>query len=441
MYRITPPKLNRRQFISTSAFGMIGTGLAGNGVSSSISGNDEFPKIKEYRTLGRTGFNVSDIGCGPAVITHGNVLKAILDSGVNYIDSALAYGKQNEMLIGNVIKDYNRKSLFITSKYYIKDETTKEDVISNFRGVLERMNTDYLDCYQLHSVTSSKELKNEAFHEACNQLKSEGRLRFIGASCHGANWFHNPDESMKDILGNAIEDGRFDVLLMVYNFVQQEMGKRLLRKCSRKNIGTSLMKIEPFGGHSLSIMNRYDELLNEGKEIPGYMQDFHDKFLSKQKGAKSFLEEHQLEDSDAIRNASVRFVLSNPDAHSTLITFRNYTDINNYINLSGTRLKDRDVALLDYYRNSLGEFYCRHACGICESSCPGKIPVNTIMRYNHYFTAQDRQKYAIQKFYELPERNLDICQYCEGFYEKNCPYNVSIRKLLSIAKQNLTIHV
>ena len=154
---------------------------------------------------------------------------------------------------------------------------------------------------------------------------------------------------------------------------------------------------------------------------------------------KSFIEEHKLEDINAINRAAIRFVLSDEDAHSTLITFRNYDDINKYINLSGTKLSVQEVTLLDHYRNSLGRYYCRHACGLCESSCPEKIPINTIMRYNHYFMAQDRQKYAIEKFYGLPGRSLDKCRDCEGFCERNCPYGVSIRDLLSVAEQNLTI--
>jgi hypothetical protein len=63
------------------------------------------------------------------------------------------------------------------------------------------------------------------------------------------------------------------------------------------------------------------------------------------------------------------------------------------------------------------------------------------MRYNRYFMAQDRQKYAIEKFYGLTVRGLDNCKECEGFCEKNCPYGVSIRNLLFVAEQNLSIKI
>jgi predicted aldo/keto reductase-like oxidoreductase len=434
---------NRRGFIKNASFGILGASLTNsNRIHDGLTTLDpDPPGIKAYRKLGRTGFEVSDIGCGPAVISHENVLKAILDAGVNFIDSAIAYGKKNEVMIGNAIKDYDRESLFISSKYHVKEDTTKEDVIAQFRGILERMKTDYLDCLQMHMVSSSKDLQNGAFHEATGQLKTEGRLRHIGVSCHGSNWFQDPEESMEDILSNAIEDGRFDLLLLVYNFVQQDMGKRILEKCRKNDLGTALMKTDPFGGFSLSLIEQYDQLKNEGKAIPGYIEDIHHKIFERQKMGKSFIEEHKLEDNDAINKAAIHFVLSNEDAHSILITFRNYNDIDKYINLSGTKLSAREEALLDHYRNSMGRYYCRHACGLCESSCPEKLPINTIMRYNHYFMAQDRQKYAIEKFYGLPRRDLNQCRNCEGFCEKNCPYGVYIRNLLSVAEQNLMLNV
>jgi predicted aldo/keto reductase-like oxidoreductase len=73
---------------------------------------------------------------------------------------------------------------------------------------------------------------------------------------------------MEDILSNAIEDGRFDLLLLVYNFVQEEMGRRILEMCRKKNLGTTLMKTDPFGGAYHMMTEHYEQLKHEGKEIP-----------------------------------------------------------------------------------------------------------------------------------------------------------------------------
>ena len=52
--------------------------------------------------------------------------------------------------------------------------------------------------------------------------------------------------------------------------------------------------------------------------------------------------------------------------------------------------KPKDKCLLVEYNSQLGQYYCHHACGEGESSCPHHVPVNTIMRYNHYFEVQEK---------------------------------------------------
>lgn len=90
-------------------------------------------------------------------------------------------------------------------------------------------------------------------------------------------------------------------------------------------------------------------------------------------------------------------------------------------------------------QQAMGHLYCHHACGVCENKCLHNLPINTIMRYNHYFMAQGREKYAINKYFKLPGSKPDVCSECEGMCEASCPYGVSIRSLLSIAHQNLSL--
>ena len=71
-----------------------------------------------YRKLGRTGFKVSDISLGYS--NNSAVIKNAIEAGVNYIDTAESY--KNQPVIGSVIKDIDRKSLFITSKLEIKED-------------------------------------------------------------------------------------------------------------------------------------------------------------------------------------------------------------------------------------------------------------------------------------------------------------------------------
>ena len=79
-----------------------------------------------------------------------------------------------------------------------------------------------------------------------------------------------------------------------------------------------------------------------------------------------------------------------------------------------------------------------HACGICQGSCPENIPINTIMRYNHYFEAQNREKHAMSKYARLTTRKAERCYLCTGNCESKCPYNVPIQGMLNIAHKELT---
>lgn len=82
------PYLNRRRFLKKSSLGLLATGLLANNSLASVSGDqdEEFPKIKEYRRLGRTGFKVSDLGTG--VPYNEGLPRATLKSGVNLIETS-----------------------------------------------------------------------------------------------------------------------------------------------------------------------------------------------------------------------------------------------------------------------------------------------------------------------------------------------------------------
>jgi predicted aldo/keto reductase-like oxidoreductase len=151
------------------------------------------------------------------------------------------------------------------------------------------------------------------------------------------------------------------------------------------------------------------------------------------------MEKYNLTDPREIRDTAVRFVLTNPHVHTVCINFQGFDDVEPYIRLSGSTLSTADRKKLVLYREGCGSFYCRHACGQCESHCPHGVPVNTIMRYNHYFESQGREKYAMEKYAALSTPKADLCETCPGRCETACPYNVHIHGLLTHAHRNLTL--
>jgi predicted aldo/keto reductase-like oxidoreductase len=438
-------KLQRRDFLTKSSAALFGIGAGFtngelNTGSSLFSRKSDQDVIKEYRTLGRTGFKVSDIGCGPVSISNENVVRAALDAGINFIDTAEFYGNgNNELMVGKAIKGYDRSSIFINTKIGVSEKNTSEEIIIRVKNCLKRLDTNYLDGLTLWNAGSTDKLKNEAFHQAFKQLKDEGSVRYCGVSCHGTSMGTEPEETMEKIISCAIEDGRFDLVLFVYNYVQREMGENILKECAKHDIGALLMKTDPFGGTYLTILDSLKSYINENKPIPENYRKMYDTILEKQKKAESFLQKDQLLDNNARREAAISFVLDNPSVHSVLISLRTFDDVNNYVSLSGARSTTKTTSLIDALRENCNHLYCRHACGLCENKCPYKVPVNTIMRYNHYFMAQQREKYAMQKYYNLTGSRADKCLDCEGFCEAACPYGVSIHALMVTAHNNLVL--
>ncbi len=434
---MSPKKTNRRSFLKNSAFGMLGAGAL-TGKTLNPPANKEVLKIKRYRTLGRTGFKVSDFGSGSP--SSEAVLKALLDAGVNVIDTGEQYGNgNNERMIAKIIKDYDRSEIFINSKLYEEKEfKSKEDVIERANASLERLETDYVDCMMIHSAESSKIIKDEAFHAGMKQLKKEGKVRSVGVSCHGNNHLVNPEESLEKIMLTAVNDGRFDVIQLAYNFFNRDKAEKVINACAQKNIGTQIIKSNP-----VQLYMMMDERINktkaEGKEPNKYTVQFYEKFKIMAEEAKTFFAKYDVKTEKELMDAAMKFVLGNDNAHTVLWAFSNFNDIETMLPMSGSSLGATNMSLLEDYNKAFGHLNCRIGCNDCEAACPHHLPVNFIMRYNYYYTVKARQKEAMEKYAALPgKKPSDVCGDCPGYCENACPYQVQTRSVLAMAERNLS---
>jgi predicted aldo/keto reductase-like oxidoreductase len=437
-------KLGRRHFLRSSILGLAGaTGLAAAAgarqtapaASPSTTGQPPL-KVKGFRTLGRTGFRVSDIGTGS--IYDQGVLSAMLDAGVNYIDTAESYPGHHR-LVGAVLKGRDRKSLFISTKMLMDEgDITTEGLIKRARKCLEDLGTDYVDCLMMHMPEKVETLKMDGFHQALAALKAEGRVRFVGVSHHGSFWFRDPETSMDRVLLAAAEDGRFDVFLLAYNFLQLDGGQRVLDACRGKKIGTALMKTKPVVTFN-SIKTRIETLEKQGKEVDPLYREGLARYQKMAERMEAFIQKYGLASPEDIREASVRFVLDNPEVNTVCCSARTYDDAERFIRLSGTKFSDWDRAKLEAYGQSCGRLTCRHACGLCEPSCPQGVPVNTIMRYHHYFDTQGREKEAMSLYAAIPGARAERCASCPGYCESACPHGVTIQGMLLVAHRALTL--
>src|ERR1700730_12354854 len=179
------------------------------------------------RTLGRTGLSVTTLGygamelrgapSGPAVAdaTAEKVLNAVLDAGINFIDTSIDYG-QSEKLIGRFIA-HRRREYFLASKCGCVPRApmgaehvhTADNIKAGVEQSLRRMKTDYLDLVQFHRSLTRQEFEEHGALEAALALKREGKVRFIGVSGTLPN------------LVEQIEMGAFDAFQIPYSALQR----------------------------------------------------------------------------------------------------------------------------------------------------------------------------------------------------------------------------
>src|SRR5437763_337910 len=159
----------------------------------------------EKRTLGRTGLQVTALGYGAMEVrgsriwggrpvTEGQaetILNAVLDSGINFIDTANDYGRSEEF-IGKYISG-RRSEYYLATKcgctVVRRDDTTddtphvwtRENLFRGLHESLSRMRTDYVDIMQLHNPTV-EQCEEGKLVEALQEMKQQGKVRWIGCS-------------------------------------------------------------------------------------------------------------------------------------------------------------------------------------------------------------------------------------------------------------------
>ena len=445
--------LTRRGFL-----GMGGMAIAGASLPSAVwgastqgeNGEPEKPRIRETRVLGRTGFAVSDIGMGCAPVKESNLVRYAYDRGVNYFDTSELYGNGlSETSIGKALPFMDRQKVFVTTKLGLKKDETEKDLIDRFGKCQERLNTSYVDALLIAGATTSAQIQQKAFHGAVKRLKADGRLKYAGVACHGPRGMDG--DPMEKVLLAAVEDGRFDIMLLTYNFLNSEEGEKVLNACKGKNVGTTAMKTAP--GKIKEIpdfdpVNPSEAYENQIKMMMSFglnrQQAVHmvaqmvqaDKVARKQ--TKPFLEEYGLRTEEQLWEASVKWVRQNPDMHSVCVSMADFDKVDKAVALSGKDLTGRQQAFLHDYEASFGWSYCRHGCTSCSGPCRSGLAVSTIMRYAYYYE-QGYEKLAMEKYASLESDNAIACAGCDAPCEGSCPHGVMVRSNLFNAHRMLTL--
>ena len=241
--------IGRRDFLKTTASTVLGASfLASASPLRALAESPEKTAIPKRR-LGRTGYDATIIGLGgqSTIEQPGKhdeavaIINRALDLGINYIDTAEAYGRGiSETYIGEVMKD-RRDEVFLATKTRQRTKHGIED--ENFAKSCERLQTDYIDLYFMHVVNSMDDLnilldRKEGAVLAFERLREKGRIGYIGISSHST-----------EVLEEALRRYDFDCIFLTINPAGMRMNqspgqtREFLYKVAQKDVGVIGMKL------------------------------------------------------------------------------------------------------------------------------------------------------------------------------------------------------
>ena len=395
--------VERRTFLQQIALGGAAFGAAAGAAAAPEALHAAATSaIKRYKPLGTTDIRMSDISFGGSRL-RGDVdlVRHALDKGINYFDTAEGYtGGSSETAIGEALQG-KRDQVYIVSKASFGSHARQGQMMHALEGSLRRLRTDYVDVYFHHAVNDVARIRNPEFHAFTQQAREQGKIRYVGLSGHGGR--------LIECLDYAIDSGKFDVMLVAYNFGQdpsfvQKLTRnfdfiavnpdlpRVLRKAKAAGMGVVAMKT--LRGAKLNDMQPYQK------------------------------------DGATFSQAAFRWVLSNADVDGLIVTMRSPGDIDEFLVASGgTKVTRRDVDLLRRYVTLNDNTYCRPLCDACEASCPENVQIADVLRHKMYFENYGAERMAMERYAKL-ERNAAACaecthQRCLG----SCPYGLSVPEL------------
>ena len=293
------------------------------------------------RELGRTGIQVSVLGFGAAALggVYGRisarearrVVRYAMDHGINYFDTAPAYGDGlSEIRVGEALAG-RRREVVLASKAgrfqpggRLEFDFSAAGLRRSLEDSLARMNTDYLDIFQLHDVEYAdfKQILDEALPEL-QAMKEKGKVRAIGVT-------GRPTE----LLVRLAEEARPDMVLSYghYTLLSTAMMERLAPACASLEIG--IVNAAP---------------LEMGLLAPDGPPPWHPaspKIKEAVRRAREFCSGYGI----SLETVAVQFALANPAVASTLVGMRTVEEIKCNISSLG---RPPAPALLEELRNLL----------------------------------------------------------------------------------------
>ena len=195
----------------------------------------------QYVTLGKTGLRISRVGFGGIPIQRITeeactaLFDAVIDAGINYIDTARAY-TVSEQYLGKALK--GRRDRFVLATKSMA--RTKEAMAADIETSLQNLQTDYIDLYQIHNPNDAQldiVLAPGGAMEALLEAKAAGKIGHIGLTAHSLGVFER-----------ALGLDEIETVMFPYSLVERQ-GEGLIALAKEKNVGFIAMK--PLAGGAI----------------------------------------------------------------------------------------------------------------------------------------------------------------------------------------------
>jgi len=304
----------------------------------------------KYRKLGRTGFEVSDIGYGLWGMSGWTgsddqestaALRLSADLGCNFFDTAWAYGDgKSDGLLGDTIAANPKKRLYAASKippanekwpalpqYKYSDVFSAKHVFRYADRIRQKLRMDAIDLLQFHVWDDSWTGEPE-FRSTVEKLKKDGTIRYFGLSLN--RW--QPENGIK-----ALGTGLVDVVQVIYNIFDQAPEDELFPACQELNVG--VIARVPFDEGSLS-----------GKmtlETRFPKDDWRALYFGPENLAKTVQRVEKLKpivpEGMTLPTMALRFILSHPAVSTTIAGMRKHTHVRENIAASDAGGLDKNL--------------------------------------------------------------------------------------------------